>query len=213
MRTVCLMITALSLTTAPALAQDPAQDAAQEAAQSAGGEETVARPGADAYTQRTQAGIALLTGGDTHGAMGAFREAIEMDGARPMAAYYLAAAQRMSGNLDEALAGFRRAAELAQSADAARWQARALQGVADTLERMEGRIADARTAWEAYIAFADSHQTVAFPQMGRAHLAAIDRMLEQEGAYGDVRERIAARERELAEAESESQGSSRGRRR
>ncbi|MEQ8454884.1 MAG: hypothetical protein RLO52_23705 [Sandaracinaceae bacterium] len=209
MRTVCLMITALSLTTAPALAQDEAQ----EAAQSAGGEETVARPGADAYTQRTQAGIALLTGGDTPGAMGAFREAIEMDGARPMAAYYLAAAQRMSGNLDEALAGFRRAAELAQSADAARWQARALQGVADTLERMEGRIADARTAWEAYIAFADSHQTVAFPQMGRAHLAAIDRMLEQEGAYGDVRERIAARERELAEAESESQGSSRGRRR
>ena len=172
------------------------------AQETAGGE--APRPGADAYTQRTQAGIALLTGGDTPGALAAFREAIEMDGGRPMAPYYVAAAQRMSGELNAALTGFQQAAALAEAANAPRWRARALQGVADTLERMEGRIQYARSACQAYIAFADANQAVAFPQMGRAHLAAIDRVLEQEGAYGDVRERFAARESERAVLAQES---------
>lgn len=154
------------------------------------------RPGADAYTQRVQAGIALLVVGDNGGATRAFRDAIGMDGNRPMAPYYLAAASRLSGELDEALNGFRRAAELGQSEP--RWRGRALQGIADTLERMEGRLEDARTAWQEYVRFADANSVVTFPQLGRARVSAIDLMLEQEHAYVQVRERIAERERENA---------------
>ena len=165
------------------------------AQQDADGDNT--RPGADAYTQRVQAGIALLVVGDSGGATAAFRDAVGMDGNRPMAPYYLAAASRLSGNLEDALNGFRRAAELGQAEP--RWRGRALQGVAETLERMQGRLEDARTAWLEYVRFADANSVVTFPQLGRARVSAIDALLEQERAYVDVRERIAARERENAQ--------------
>lgn len=151
---------------------------------------------ADEYTQRVQSGIQLLVSGDSSGAMTAFREAIGIDGNRPQAPYYLAAANRISGNLQDAVTGFERAADLAETEP--RWRGRALQGVAQTLERMDGRLEDARTAWQAYVRFADSNAAVTLPQMGRARIQAIDIMVEQERAYGSVRQRIAERERENA---------------
>jgi tetratricopeptide (TPR) repeat protein len=175
-------------------------------------QEAAPRPGADEYTQRVQAGIQLLTSGDTNGAMAAFREAVQLDGARPMAPYYLAAANRMSGHMDEALTGFRRAAELAQSATQPRWQGRALQAIADTLERIGGRLEETRNAWQEYVRFADANQAVTFPQLGRARVQAVNIVTEQEAAYVAVRERIAAREREHAE-EQRTEGSARPRRR
>ena len=148
--------------------------------------------------------------GDNGGARSAFTDAIAMDGSRPMAPYYLAAANRLAGNLEDALSGFRRAAEL--GGEHPRWKGRALQGVAETLERMEGRLEEARTAWQEYVRFADSNATVTFPQMGRARVSAIDQVLEQENAYQRVRERIAERERENAR-ESGGGNRRRGRRR
>lgn len=174
-------------------------------------EEAAPTPGADEYTQRVQAGIQRLVSGDSSGAMSAFREAIEMDSTRPQAPYYLASANRMAGNHEEALTGFRRAAELAT--DQPRWRGRALQGVASTLEQMEGRIEEARTAWQEYVRFAESASAVTFPLLGRARIQAIDVMNEQEQAYIRVRERIAARERERAEEERSSQQGNRRRRR
>jgi len=150
-------------------------------------------PGADEYTQRVQDGIALLVSGDSSGAQSAFRDAIQMDGNRPQGPYYLAASNRMSGNFQDAVTGFERAADVAENEP--RWRARALQGVAETLERMDGRLEDARTAWQAYVRFADSNTTVAFSAMGRARVQAIDVMVEQERAYPAVRQRIAERER------------------
>ena len=60
-----------------------------------------ARPGADEYTRRIQQGIQLLLAGDSSGAQGAFRDAVGLDGDRPMALYYLATANRLSGNLED----------------------------------------------------------------------------------------------------------------
>jgi len=200
MRTLLLSL-ALALVTTPALAQEESEEGAE------------AQPGADVYTQRVQQGIQMLVAGDSAGATEALRQAAALDGARPQAPYYLAEAQRLSGELEEALNGFRRAAELAGSAEEPRWQGRALQAVAMTLERMEGRIEDAREAWQEYIRFADSHQAVSRPQLGRARLQAIDMMNEQERVYVSVRERIAERERIAAEEAEEDDGDDRRRRR
>ncbi len=161
-----------------------------------------AAPGADAYTQRVQQGIALLVSGDTGGSMGVFRQAIQSDGNRPEAIYYLACANRMTGNLQDAVTGFERAADVAEGQP--RWRARALAGVAMTLERMHGRTEDARAAWQAYVQFADANAAVAHPQLGRARIQAVDMMAEQERAYVAVRERIEARERENASSGSSS---------
>lgn len=169
-------------------------DASPAGAQEAEG----ATPGADAYTQRIQQGIQLLTSGDTTGGINAFREAIALDAARPQAVYYLATANRLAGNVEDALNGFRDAAQKAQAANEPRWRARALQGVASTLERMDGRFEEASQAWQEYVRFADSNQTVSHPQMGRARVSAYTVMSEQERAYVAVRERIAERERERA---------------
>ena len=82
----------------------------------------------------------------------------------------------------------------------------ALQGVAETLERMEGRLSQARQAWAAYVEFAEAHREVASPELGRARMQAIDRIEQQAQADAEVRQRIAERERAT-------QGGQRGRRR
>jgi len=168
--------------------------AAPAAAQEAEPPPEAAPAGADAYTQQVQEGIALLVAGDSQGAMAAFRRAASTDPARPQAPFYLASANRMAGNFQEAITGFERAADNAE--DLPRWRARALQAVAETLERMDGQLEPAREAWQAYVRFADSHQAVAFPQIGRARIQAIDVVIEQERAYVEVRRRIAEREAE-----------------
>lgn len=161
------------------------------------------RPSADEYTRRVRRGIEQLAGGDGAGAMTTFREAAALDGSRPEAAYYTGTAHRMGGNLEQALTSFQQAAALAQAASQPRWRARALHGVASTLERMEGRVEEARTAWQEYSRFADANQAVADPQLGRARIAAIDLMNEQEQAYVRVRQRIAEREEERRREQQE----------
>ncbi len=191
-----LMLSWIALCLWPALAS--AQDAASTP------------PHADEYTRALQSGIAQLAGGDPSGAITTFQRAVQLDGSRPQAPYYIASAQRMGGDLDSALTGFQQAASLAQAANLPRWRARALAAAAFTLERMEGRVEDARNAWQEYARFADTNPTVADPQLGRARVQAIDIMNEQETAYVNVRQRIAEREQER---EREAQEASQPRRR
>jgi tetratricopeptide (TPR) repeat protein len=181
----------------------PVASAQQRQAQPQAQPAQPARPGADEYTTRVRAGIDQLAGGDTNGALSTFREALAMNGARPEAQYYIGEASRVSGNLAQAVSAFQQAAALALSANEPRWQGRALHGVASTLERMEGRIEDARTAWQEYVRFADSHTNVSDPGVGRARIQAIDMMNEQEQVYVQVRQRIAEREQERAREERE----------
>ncbi|HEY8430067.1 MAG TPA: hypothetical protein VIL20_16910 [Sandaracinaceae bacterium] len=171
------------------------------------GAQAADRPSADEYTRRVQRGIEQLTGGDPSGAIATFREAVSLDGSRPQAPYYIGAAQRATGDLDGALTSFRQAAALAEAASLPRWQGRALHAVASTFERMEGRIEEARAAWQAYVSFAERNAAIADPQLGLARITAIDRMNEQEQAYVAVRQRIAEREEERRREEA------RGRRR
>lgn len=156
------------------------------------------RPAASPYVQKVANGIRLLVARDFDGAIASLREAAGIEATNPIAHYYLGEAQRMKGELSEAIESFRTAARHAAQANEARWQARALQGVADTLERIPDRITEARTAWQEYARFADTHRDVSFPEMARQRIQAIDTWTELELVTREVRNRIEARERENA---------------
>lgn len=151
-----------------------------------------------AYDVELQRALTQFGAGEIEDATRTLTEAVALDGTRPEAPYYLAASMRAAGNLEGALTAFERAAEIARSANAPRWEARALHGVASTLERFDGRLEDARTAWQAYARFADANPRLASGELARARIQAIDIMNEQERAYVEVRQRIAEREREAA---------------
>lgn len=143
-------------------------------------------------------GLRLLVAHDYDGATAAFQQASQADPANPQVLYYLGEASRMKGQFTEAVDNFRQAARLAGGSGDPRWQARSLQGVAESLERIEGRRDDAKSAWNEYLHFAEAHTDVANADFARARLQAIDVVAEQDNAYADVRERIAQRERENA---------------
>ena len=173
----------LTLTALPALA------AAQAAAPAA---PTTPR-GTPPYATQCANGLRLLMARDFDGALAAFRQATSIAGSDPIAFYYMGETQRVRGNLPDALEMFRTAARLAGTD--ARWQARAMQGIAETLERTEGKRNEARTAWTEYVRFVDQNQGVGYPDLGRARIQALDAMRELDETYADVRERIATRAR------------------
>lgn len=201
------IVTALALTLA--LAAAPALAAAQ-ARQTAPAAADATPAGTPPYAMATANGVRLLLARDFDGALGAFRQAVQISGSDPTAFYYMGETQRVRGNLVDALEMFRTTARLASAAGDLRMQARGLQGVADTLERMEGKRNEAGTAWTEYMRFVDQNQGVGFPELARARIAVIDAMRELDATYADVRERIATRERENAHPAAPAAGSSRG---
>jgi tetratricopeptide (TPR) repeat protein len=156
--------------------------------------------GTPPYATACESGLRLLVSRDFDGALAAFRQAVQISGSDPRAFYYMGEAQRVRGNLNDALEMFRTAARLASASGDARMQARGLQGIAETLERIEGKRNEARTAWTEYMRFADQNTAVAFPDLARARIQALDAMRELDETYADVRERIATRVRENASA-------------
>ena len=149
------------------------------------------------YAAALGRGLTAVRAGDRGGAIAAFREAVQLQPSRPDAVCFLAEAQRASGDLAAALEGFQACARVARGwshHDAQRWVARGLHGAASTLERMgPERQAEARTAWQEYVRFADGAAQVSSPAIGRARVTAIDQVTELERVTAEVRERIAAR--------------------
>jgi len=195
MRTLASVLLAFLLVPSVVLAQAPPQG--QAPAQQA---EATPAPTTSPYMTKVQNGLRLAVGRDFDGALASLREAVGLDSAKPEAHYYIGEVQRMRGNLDDALGSFRTAAQNAQSTQQPGWRARAMQAIAETLERQPDKLADAREAWTAYARFADANREAASPEIARARIQAIDVVSEQEIAYVAVRERIAARERENAQA-------------
>ena len=189
---------ALALTLAVALATLPTLAAAQTAPGAPRGTPPSTPRGTPPYATACANGLRLLTARDYDGALGAFRQAVQIAGSDPTAFYYMGETHRVRGNLVDALEMFRTAARLASAGSDARMQARSLQGVAETLERTEGKRNEARTAWTEYMRYADQNQGVGFPDLARARIQALDAMRELDETYADVRERIATRERENA---------------
>ena len=189
----------VALTLALALATLPTLAAAQDAPSPPSATPPSMTPhGTTPYATQCANGLRLLLARDFDGALGAFRAAVQLSGSDPRAVYYMGETQRVRGELTEALEMFRTAARLAGASNDAAMQARGLQGAAEALERSEGRRNDARTAWAEYMRFADQNPTVAFPDLARARIQALDAMRELDETYADVRERIATRVRENA---------------
>lgn len=173
------LLAALAVLTALAAAPVAAQSAPDAAAR---------------YAESVGRGTTALTSGDRNGALAAFRDAVQLEPSRPEAVCHLAATQRLAGDLSAAEEGFQACLRVARAANDSRWTARALHGVASTLERIPERMTDARTAWQEYVRFADGATTVASPAIGRARTTAIDQVVELERVMVDVRQRIAERE-------------------
>ncbi|MGF1468430.1 MAG: hypothetical protein ACFCGT_20085 [Sandaracinaceae bacterium] len=149
-----------------------------------------------AYLERVQNGIELLNLGDRYGAGLAFTDAEAMAPRRPEARYWRAVPHRLAGELEEAVATFRQAAEAAGTAHP-RWAARALHGAASTLEATDGGLRGAREAWLRYITFAQETAGVD-AAVGEQRLAAIEAFLLLDEESARVRARIAEREQARA---------------
>lgn len=150
-----------------------------------------------AFAQALGRGHRAASGGDWQGATEAYNQAASMRAQSGEPQLFLGYVARARGQLGPALDKFRDAARLAAAAqgeDAVR--AKALFGIAMVLEA-QAQLPAARTAWQEYISFAESHASLAtYVASGRSRIEKIDRVDELARAYEEVRQRIAARERE-----------------
>jgi hypothetical protein len=153
-----------------------------------------------AYTRALQRGHDAAKRADWQAANDGYAEAASIRPRSGEPVLFQAMMQRARADLPGALAKFRESARLAESTGQAEdgTRAKALLGIAMVLETQR-QLAEARTAFQAYVSFAESHGSVTtFPATGRNRVQAIDRVDELDQAYREVRERIAARERENA---------------
>jgi tetratricopeptide (TPR) repeat protein len=180
-------------------------------------------PGTPPYFVKVQAGIRQVLGRDLDGAVGTFREAIQLDAKRPDAHYHLGVVRRMRGEHSEAIDSFETAVRMAK--DDAAWRVRALVAIAWTLEQVaavrpevgadarpeaprinEPRLARARDAWQRVRQLAN--EATGEPIVGTAVSVAVERqrvideVIATEGRTVDVRKRIAEREQVKAEEEA-----------
>jgi cytochrome c-type biogenesis protein CcmH/NrfG len=186
-RNAAVLTLALALLGAPLVVS---RAAAQEA--------PAAAPRTTPYAEACAEGLGKLRSGDTEGAVAALRRAVQLEQGRPLGFYYLGEALRVQRSHADALEMFRTASRLARAAGDTRLEARSLQGVADTLERIDGKRNEARAAWAEYLVFANANAEVASPALAHARIQALDTVRELDETYADVRERIAIRARETA---------------
>jgi tetratricopeptide (TPR) repeat protein len=194
------------------------QGHAQDTEEPAAPDEEAAATGASPYQAQLATGIRRVSMRDYARATEALRAAIQLDGQRPEAYYYLACTQRQQGDTSAAVTSFHSARSAASTSENLPWEARALQGIAETLEVMATTPATGQAAgsavnpealqravegWNAVIRFADTHAQPDLGQLGRTRSMAIHRVIEQDATYAEIRARITAREAELAEERRE----------
>lgn len=167
--------------------------AQEAAAQSAARTSAQASPAG--YQEHVRTAMNSFVVGDHASASRHFREALALSPSQPDALCYLAEMHRATGDLNAAIDGFRDCLRFAREANDRRFTARALHGVASTLERMPERAADARSAWQEYVRFADASGGLADPRVGRTRTDVIDAWVALEQRMTEVRARIAERER------------------
>jgi hypothetical protein len=182
-----------ALVAAPASAQSTTSSAAPASTPAASGASSLTPP----YVAKVRQGMESLIAGDAMVAESALREAVALDDARPDAHYYLGVALRAEDQLDAALEEFRRAATLGAGTSQPMYEARGLEGAAMTLERMDGRLSEVRSAWTQVLEVARAHPDLLRPEVAEARIQAVDQILELGEVYTQVRERQAAREEEL----------------
>lgn len=156
---------------------------------------TVSAQAPAGYHEHVRTAMSSFVVGDRESAAQHFREALALAPSQPDALCYVGEMNRATGDLNGALDNFQDCLRFAREANDRRFVARALHGLASTLERMPNRIQDARNAWQEYVRFADSSGGAADGRIGRTRIEAIDAWLALEQRMVEVRARIAERER------------------
>jgi tetratricopeptide (TPR) repeat protein len=150
------------------------------------------------YTRAIQRGHDGAKRADWQAAADGYGEAATLRPNSGEPVLYQAMLARARGDLPGALEKFRESARIAQAAGEAEAgiRAKALFGIATVLEAQR-QFSDARAAFQEYVTFSESHGSApTYPAVGRSRIQMIDRVDELDQAYREVRERIAARERE-----------------
>lgn len=138
-------------------------------------------------------GLEALRTGRSADALPAFVRARESEPGRADAHYFLGVALRREGRLEDALVTFRTAVSVATTANDAAFRLRARIAVADTLERMPGRLAEARAAWDELRQAAAQGDTSVPSDLPRLRVEAIDARVRLDEEAAVVRRRIEER--------------------
>ncbi|MFO0695842.1 MAG: tetratricopeptide repeat protein [Polyangiales bacterium] len=157
-----------------------------------------------------QEGLEALRTGRSADALPAFVRARESEPSRPEAHYYLGVALRREGRLDDALVTFRTALSVATTANDAALRLRARIAVADTLERMPGRLAEARAAWDELRQAAAQGDATIPSDLPRLRVEAIDARLRLDEEATVVRRRIEERAQAAAHGAHHGHGATHG---
>lgn len=152
-----------------------------------------------AYDQALDAGFRSALARDWDSALASLRSAVQIDPSDPRALQLIAEVHVIKQDYVSAIDAFRAVARVAAVAADLRAQARALQGIAQALERIVARREEAREAWREYARFAAQRPDVALAEVARARIQAIDRVIEQERVSVEVKARIDARAREMGD--------------
>jgi hypothetical protein len=153
---------------------------------------------ADEYDRAVRVALGELAGGEVQAGRDRLAGLVEQSPQRTAAHCHLAEAHRMAGELDAAVESYRACARLARAAAKATHEARGLMGVAQTLARMEGRLEDAKAAFDALLIFAEAHEGVIDPALVRGRVQAALAMIEADVAAAAVKARREERVAELA---------------
>ena len=151
--------------------------------------------GISPFMEKLVKGHKLVVARDFLGAIDAYRAAITEDDKNPLGHYFLASAQLLKGNFTEADASFQTA--LRSAGDDDNTHGKVLFGLAYLRER-QGKFDEAKTFWADYGKFvADHPKAGGYPNTAAEHQKLIDVHNDLVAKYGPVKERIAAREKEL----------------
>jgi tetratricopeptide (TPR) repeat protein len=149
------------------------------------------------YTEKLIKGHKLIAARDFAGAVDAYRSAITEDDKNPQGHYFLGAAQLLKGDLNEAEASWQNALRI--SARDPLTQSKVRFALADLRERQR-KLEESKSAWQDYgKVIADNPKITGYPNTPGERQKAVDRWLELEKKYGEVKARIEAREKEQKE--------------
>ncbi len=148
---------------------------------------------ASAAIQSIQAGHQAMLAKDYDTAIRQYTRAKEAASGNPEVFYYLASARMAKGDYDQAASDFHTAIEVA-GAKRADLHAKCMFCLA-LLEEWRSKWAAAKSAWQEYITFANTHKDVkAFVENAQTRIKVIEARDELERSYQAVRDRIAERE-------------------
>lgn len=141
-------------------------------------------------------GNAAYAARDFPASIAAYREAIQEDPQHPLGHYMLGQAQLAAGNLGEAEASWQHGLRLAGGQK--QLHAKLLFVLADLRER-QAKWAEAKQGWEAYAAFCRANPDAnGYPASAEGRIKAVDKRDEVAKKAAVVKQRIEAREKEVA---------------